>query len=42
MLDSGAQYAKERTAFGHPIGEFGLIRAKLAEMAMRIFATGIA
>jgi butyryl-CoA dehydrogenase len=33
-----AKYAKERVAFGHPIGDFGLIRAKLAEMALRTFA----
>jgi alkylation response protein AidB-like acyl-CoA dehydrogenase len=32
------RYARERRAFGKPIGEFGLIRQKLAEMAIRIFA----
>jgi len=32
------EITKERTAFGKPIGNFGLIRAKLAEMAIRIFA----
>jgi alkylation response protein AidB-like acyl-CoA dehydrogenase len=37
-LESAARYAKERTAFGHPIGDFGLVRAKLAEMATRAFA----
>ena len=37
-LESAARYAKERTAFGHPIGDFGLVRAKLAEMAIRTFA----
>jgi alkylation response protein AidB-like acyl-CoA dehydrogenase len=37
-LETAAKYAKERFAFGKPIGDFGLIRAKLAEMAMRIFA----
>src|SRR6266571_1413141 len=37
-LETASKYAKERTAFGKPIGEFGLIRAKLAEMAIRIFA----
>jgi alkylation response protein AidB-like acyl-CoA dehydrogenase len=37
-LESAAHYAKERTAFGHPIGDFGLVRAKLAEMAIRTFA----
>ncbi len=37
-LESAAHYAKERIAFGHPIGDFGLIRAKLAEMAIRTFA----
>ena len=31
-------YAKQRKAFGRAIAEFGLIRHKLAEMAVRIFA----
>src|SRR5207244_2660626 len=31
-------YAKQRIAFGKPIGDFGLIRHKLAEMAARIYA----
>ena len=38
VLEAAAKYAQERTAFGKPIGEFGLIRAKLAEMAIRIYA----
>jgi alkylation response protein AidB-like acyl-CoA dehydrogenase len=38
VLEAAAKYAKERVAFGRSIGEFGLIRAKLAEMAVRIFA----
>ena len=29
-LETASKYAKERTAFGKPIGNFGLIRAKLA------------
>jgi alkylation response protein AidB-like acyl-CoA dehydrogenase len=37
-LETASKYAKERTAFGKPIGDFGLIRAKLGEMAIRIFA----
>jgi alkylation response protein AidB-like acyl-CoA dehydrogenase len=37
VLASAARYARERTAFGHSIGQFGLIRAKLAEMAIRIY-----
>jgi butyryl-CoA dehydrogenase len=37
-LEVSSKYAKERVAFGKPIAEFGLIRAKLAEMAVRIFA----
>jgi alkylation response protein AidB-like acyl-CoA dehydrogenase len=37
-LEIASKYSKERTAFGKPIGEFGLIRAKLAEIAIRIFA----
>ena len=31
-------YAADRRQFGKPIGEFGLIRQKLAEMAARFFA----
>src|SRR5579864_6625335 len=33
------RYAKERRAFGKAIAEFGMIQEKLAEMAIRIFAT---
>jgi alkylation response protein AidB-like acyl-CoA dehydrogenase len=33
------KYAQERKAFGKSISEFGLIQHKLAEMAIRIFAT---
>lgn len=33
------KYAKEREAFGGPIARFGVIQHKLAEMAIRIFAT---
>lgn len=38
ILGVSSKYAKERVAFGKPIAEFGLIRAKLAEMAIRLFA----
>jgi alkylation response protein AidB-like acyl-CoA dehydrogenase len=38
VLMTAAKYAKERKAFGKQIGEFGLIREKLAEMAIRLFA----
>jgi alkylation response protein AidB-like acyl-CoA dehydrogenase len=37
-LALSAKYAKERVAFGKSISEFGLIKAKLAEMAIRTFA----
>jgi alkylation response protein AidB-like acyl-CoA dehydrogenase len=37
-LEVSSKYAKERTAFGKSLSEFGLIREKLAEMAVRIFA----
>jgi hypothetical protein len=37
-LVTSAKYAKERKAFGKQIGDFGLIREKLAEMAIQIFA----
>ncbi|MBI3670712.1 MAG: acyl-CoA dehydrogenase family protein [Acidobacteria bacterium] len=38
VLEASAKYARERVAFGRPIGEFGLIREKLAEMAIRTYA----
>ena len=38
VLAIASKYAKERTAFGKPIAEFGLIKAKLGEMAIRIYA----
>jgi alkylation response protein AidB-like acyl-CoA dehydrogenase len=37
-IADSAKYAKERVAFGKPIGEFGLVRAMLAHMAIRTFA----
>jgi alkylation response protein AidB-like acyl-CoA dehydrogenase len=37
ILRIATQYAKQRVQFGRPIAEFGLIRHKLAEMAIRIF-----
>ena len=37
-IEAAARYARERTAFGHSIGQFGLVRAKLAEMAIRTYA----
>jgi alkylation response protein AidB-like acyl-CoA dehydrogenase len=38
VLAIASKYTKERKAFGKPIGEFGLMKEKLAEMAIRIFA----
>ena len=38
VLMTASKYSKERKAFGKSIGEFGLMREKLAEMAVRIFA----
>lgn len=38
VLAESLKYARERVAFGHPIADFGLIRHKLAEMAIRLFA----
>jgi alkylation response protein AidB-like acyl-CoA dehydrogenase len=37
-IADSAKYAKERTAFGKPIAEFGLIQAKLGEMTVRTYA----
>jgi len=39
VLKMAATYASERQQFGQPIGNFGAIRHKLAEMAIRNFAT---
>jgi alkylation response protein AidB-like acyl-CoA dehydrogenase len=38
VLQTASKYAKERKAFGKQIGEFGLMREKIAEMAIQIFA----
>jgi alkylation response protein AidB-like acyl-CoA dehydrogenase len=38
VLAVASKYAKERTAFGKALSEFGLIKAKLGEMATRIYA----
>jgi alkylation response protein AidB-like acyl-CoA dehydrogenase len=38
VLMTASKYTKERKAFGKQIGEFGLMKEKLAEMAIRIFA----
>ncbi len=36
-LGAAIRYAKERKAFGKSIAEFGMIQAKLAEMAVRMY-----
>src|ERR1700674_1914172 len=36
-LESAVAYAKQRKAFGKTIGDFGLVREKIANMAMLIF-----
>src|ERR1700751_6095476 len=38
VLQTSSKYTKERKAFGKQIGDFGLIREKLAEMAIQIYA----
>src|SRR5205814_399587 len=38
LLMTSSKYAKERKAFGKQIGDFGLMKEKLAEMAIQIFA----
>ena len=38
VIMTASKYAKERKAFGKQIGEFGLMKEKLAEMAVQIFA----
>jgi alkylation response protein AidB-like acyl-CoA dehydrogenase len=38
VLMTASRYTKERRAFGKQIGEFGLMKEKLAEMAIQLFA----
>jgi butyryl-CoA dehydrogenase len=38
VLMTASKYTKERKAFGKQIGEFGLMKEKLAEMAVQIYA----
>ena len=38
-LGEAVRYAKERRQFGAPIASFGLIKQKIAEMAVRCYAT---
>ena len=38
VLEAASNYSKERTAFGKSLSKFGLIQAKLAEMAIRTYA----
>lgn len=38
VLMTASKYTKERKAFGKQIGDFGLMKEKLAKMAVRIFA----
>ena len=39
ILAEAIRYAKQRVQFGRPIAEFGLIKHKIAEMALRIYVT---
>jgi len=38
VLTTAAKYAKERKAFGKQIGDFGMMKEKLAEMAIQLYA----
>jgi alkylation response protein AidB-like acyl-CoA dehydrogenase len=38
VLEAASKYSKERTAFGKPLCDFGLIQGKLGEMVIRIYA----
>jgi alkylation response protein AidB-like acyl-CoA dehydrogenase len=39
VMADAAKYASDRRQFGRPIGEFGAIRHKVAEMCIRLYAT---
>src|ERR1700690_1225980 len=38
ILEASSKYSKDRTAFGKRLCDFGLIKAKLGEMAIQIYA----
>jgi len=38
VLEASSKYAKERGAFGKHLADFGLIKGKLGEMAIRVYA----
>src|SRR6202795_934591 len=38
ILEASSKYSKQRTAFGKRLCDFGLIKTKLGEMAIRIYA----
>ena len=38
VLQNSSKYARERKAFGKSIGDFGMMKEKLAEIAVQIFA----
>lgn len=38
VLATAAKYARERKAFGKQIGDFGMMKEKLAEMAIQLYA----
>jgi alkylation response protein AidB-like acyl-CoA dehydrogenase len=38
-LRSSIEYGKGRTAFGHPVTDFGLVKHKIAEMAILIYVS---
>jgi alkylation response protein AidB-like acyl-CoA dehydrogenase len=38
VLEASSKYSKERVAFGKSLCEFGLIKTKLGEMAIRLYA----
>jgi alkylation response protein AidB-like acyl-CoA dehydrogenase len=38
VLTTASKYSKERKAFGKPIGDFGMMKEKLAEMVVQILA----
>jgi alkylation response protein AidB-like acyl-CoA dehydrogenase len=39
VLAEAIRYAKQRVQFGKPISDFGLIKHKIAEMALRVYVT---
>lgn len=38
LLSYAAEHCRSRHQFGHPLGDFGLVRSKLAQLTLNLYA----